>query len=214
VVVAALLAPWAVTAVPADAGCGLLPRKSGITHRTKAFHARDVAVYGDSITFEAWRLLASRADVELAVDARSGRRTAPTVDVLRQDLRVHVPAVVVMAVGTNDLATGGRGVRAEVEHVRSLLPLTTRLLWVNTYVETRDTWREVNAQIATVPGVEIVDWATRNLQAKGTGARSPLLLFDKVHLSCAGGSAWASLIDAALRDVPLPVHVAVVPPRL
>lgn len=205
--VAALLAPLAVLTGPADAGsgCGLLARKAGVTYRTKAFHERPVAMYGDSITFEGWLLLAKRTPPPLAVNALSGRRTLSTVNALNRDVSVRVPEVVVMAVGTNDLASPDPLLREQVSRTRALLPTTTRLLWVNTYVETLNAWPVVNAMIASVPGVEVIDWAAVNLRARGTSDRSPLLS-DKVHLSCAGGKAWSALIDSALRSPSRPVH--------
>lgn len=193
-------------AAPQPTGCGLGKiGKGSKPYRSAGMVKAPHALYGDSISVQGNPLLRSR-DRSLAVDALGGRKTAPTVDVLARDLAAgSVPEVVVMAIGTNDRAAPEQ-VGDQVRRVRSLLPLTTRILWVNTYTEGNERWREVNLQIAAMPSIEIVDWAGVNLLARGQAAKSPYL-FDGVHLSCAGARAWVALIAGAIGSPPRPAHL-------
>lgn len=189
----------------AGGGCGLQPRGRGVTaYRSGGLGVAPVSVYGDSITYQVHRqLLKRRADV--GVDAYWGREAQSGVDALERDLRSAVPAAVVMAVGTNNMVDPAP-VRAAVLRARALLPPTTRLLWVLAYDDRHPGWRDVDQRIASVPGVEVLDWVTPNVRARGRSSRSPLLA-DGKHLSCAGASAWLAMLDRALSTVvtsPLP----------
>jgi len=182
----------------AEASCGLSGKRPGVTaYRSSEMRTAPVVVYGDSITYQVvQRLRIRHADV--AVDAHWGRPTQPGVATLARDLyyAARVPRVVVMALGTNNTHDPG-AMASMVRYTRSVLPPSTRLLWLNTYVESRPGWEQVNRQIALVPGVEVVDWAARNLRARAAGSRSPLL-YDGVHLSCDGADAWIRLVEASL----------------
>jgi len=204
--VGALLAPVVVLAQPVAAGCALGTRHAGVTaYRSAGMGTTRLALYGDSISYQAWSGLAA-VEPGLAVDTFWGRSTAPTVDVLVRDVQRHVPDVVVLAAGTNDITMPDQ-VAAQVLRAREALPASTRLLWVNTYVETTPGWAAVDAQVAPVPGLEIVNWAGTNLRARGLGPRSPLLA-DGIHLTCDGAQAWVDLLHRSLRSPAPLLHQA------
>lgn len=179
----------------ASAGCGLGSSRLGaVPVRTTA--GAPVLVYGDSITAQvAGRLLLARRDV--AVDAWPGRRTLDAVTALVRDLEGRpAPRTVVMALGTNDTRSP-QLVGALARYARSVVPPVTRLLWVTTYAEPWPGWQDVNAELAGVPGVQLVHWAALNAAARGAAGSSPLLR-DGVHLGCAGADAWLDLVTAAI----------------
>lgn len=194
-----LLAVLGGLAVPLDrasAGCGLAAKPAGDRRHLRTDDlGGPVRLYGDSITFQAWRGLAERLP-RLGVDAWWGTTTRPTVDRALQDAARTPPRTVVLAVGTND-APDAVAMAAEVRRARAGLPAGTRLLWVNVYTERSTAWRDVDLAVASQPGVEVVDWAAANLRARGTAARSPLLS-DGVHLSCQGAGVWRGLLQRAL----------------
>lgn len=175
--------------------CSLPTRHTGVAYRSPALPHADLTLYGDSITYQAWRGLA-RVRTGLAVDAFWGRATHPTVTALAHDAAVHTPKVVVLAIGTNDIPQPA-GLVLEVQRARALLPASVRLLWVNTYVDTTPGWVGVDLQVAAIPGVEVVDWASTNLRARGTATTSPLLS-DGIHLTCEGAKAWVDLVNRAI----------------
>lgn len=194
---ALLAGPWLLPSHAAEAGCGLGTRHKGVTaYRSSDIRTASVVLYGDSITYQVTERLRIRHP-EIAVDAFWGRSAQSGVEALARDTFDNpAPEVVVMAVGTNDTREPSV-VGDQVRFARGILPRSTRLLWVNTYVESRPGSDEVNRQIALVPGVEVVDWSARNLRARGHAERSPLLS-DGVHLSCGGSDAWVRLVEAAL----------------
>ncbi|HUR14200.1 MAG TPA: D-glucuronyl C5-epimerase family protein [Mycobacteriales bacterium] len=202
----------AVPAVTASASCGLAERPApNDKHLRTGDLTGSVRVYGDSITFQAWRRLAERMP-SLGVDAFWGTTTRPTVDRVLADAERKAPSVVVLAVGTND-ARDPSQMKAEVRRAREELPASTRLLWMNAYTETSTGWRDVDVAIASQPGVEVVEWAAENVRARGTGARSPLLS-DGVHLSCQGGGVWVDLVQRALDRPTSPHHTSGVGPSV
>lgn len=197
-VLALLVGPWLLPTSPASAGCSLGTHKGGVTaYRSPRMQTASTVLYGDSITYQAYQRLTVRHP-ELAVDTYWGRTTFPTVEQLAYDTYGgHVPDVVVMAIGTND-THHPQTMTDLVRYARDILPASTRLIWLNTYVESRPGWQEVNVEISRVPGIEVVDWAARNLRARGMSDRSPLL-YDGVHLSCDGADAWLALVESALQ---------------
>lgn len=208
VLLAALAGTWLLPSSPADAGCGLVTKHGRVAaYRSSGMTTERVVLYGDSITYQVVERLRIRHG-ELGVDAYWGRRTRGGVDAFARDLYFakRPPQAVVMALGTNDTRQP-QEMASLVRYTRSVLPRTTRLLWLNTYVESRPGWEQVNREIALVPGVEVIDWAARNLRARGRAERSPLL-YDGVHLSCAGADAWIRLVEASLRH---PVTGALAP---
>lgn len=200
VALALLASTWLLPSAPADAGCGLAAKKGRVAaYRSTTMTTAPVVLYGDSITYQVVDRLRIRHD-DLAIDAWWGRSTRMGVDALARDryFAKRAPRVVVMALGTNDWQQP-EAMASLVRYTRSVLPRSTRLLWLTTYADTRPGWEQVNREIALVPGVEVVDWAARNLRARGTAERSPLL-YDGVHLSCAGADAWIRLVEASLRN--------------
>lgn len=158
-----------------------------------------VWLYGDSITYQN-RLALYPHLGRVSADAYWGRATAPTVQALGSDVHRtrRYPSVVIMAIGTNDLANPA-GMEQQVRLARAVIPQSTRLLWVNTYTDTVDeaTMAAINDAIASVPGVQVVDWHYYN-EAWSAGAETSPLLSDGVHLSCLGQYVWVNMIHRAL----------------
>jgi hypothetical protein len=207
-----LAVPLVAQASSAQPGCGLAPRPAaGHKHIRTGDLTGPVRLYGDSITYQAWERLAARRP-ELGVDAFWGRWTRSTVDAVLDDAAVKAPEMVVLAIGTNDTRDPS-DMAAEVRRARESLPSSTRLLWVNTYVETNRGWADVDAAIASTPGVETIDWALENLRAKGLSSKSPLLS-DGVHLSCPGGDVWVDLVQRATDRPSSPHHTSALGPAV
>lgn len=165
------------------------------------FGTATVWLYGDSITHQnRLALYPTLTRGSIAADTWWGRTTAPTVQALGADVHAtrHRPSVVVMATGTNDLADPA-GMARQVQLARAVLPTTTRLLWVNAYTDTVDagTLAAVNDAIASVAGVQVIDWAYYNEAWKGDGGTSPLLS-DGIHLSCLGQTVWVNLVRRSI----------------
>jgi hypothetical protein len=212
---AALLAVCAGGLVPlhqASADCGLAPRPDNAHKHVRSGDLDGpVRLYGDSITYQVQQRLIDR-NPSLGIDAFWGRWTRETVDVAIEDAERETPRTVVLAIGTNDTRDPS-DMAYDVKRAREALPASTRLLWVNTYVETNDGWKDVDAAIASTPGVEVVDWALENLKARGTGDRSPLLS-DGVHLSCPGGDVWVDLVQRSVDNASAPHHSAAAGPAV
>jgi len=186
----------AVVPGPASAGCGLSSSGPGARFRSGTVATAPILVYGDSITFQvAERLVALRPEV--AVDAWPGRRTRDAVEALLRDVEGRpAPRVVVMAMGTNDTRWPEQ-VGALARLARAGAPAGTRVLWLTTYAEPWPGWERVNAELAAVPGVELLDWEGANRAARADGSSSPLLV-DGVHLACPGADAWLDLVGTAV----------------
>ena len=200
VVVATLLVPLR----PASAGdCGLKTLDDGFAHRTPYFSSASTWIYGDSITYQVWRQAEQRFP-GASVDAYWGRRTTDVLDRIRQDVPRHTPKTVVVATGTND-RRNPREFGGDVARIRKWLPAKTRLIWVLVYVDTSPNWQEVDARVLSAARVEVVDWVTPNLRARGKSAHS-YLLYDGVHMSCEGARTWLDLVAQAVNPVP-PVRV-------
>ncbi|MDP9183710.1 MAG: hypothetical protein M3P04_13155, partial [Actinomycetota bacterium] len=209
---AAVCAGLAVPLQSASADCGLAPRPAANEkHVLTGDLTGDVRLYGDSITFQVWKRLVER-DPDLGMDAFWGRWTHATVDAVLADAARSTPKMVVLAIGTNDTRDPS-DMAVEVRRAREALPASTRLLWVNTYVETNNGWANVDAAIASTPGVEVVDWAWENLRAKGAADSSPLLA-DGVHLSCSGADVWVDLIQRATDRAAAPHHTGAIGPAV
>lgn len=194
--VVGVLAAGVPVASSATSGCTVPGRKLGraTTYRSPNITTAPVVLYGDSISYQGYRSL-QRLLPGVGVDAWWGRATTPTVDALARDVRRHRPRTVIMAIGTNDRTTPQQFL-LQVRRARALLPATTRLLWVAVYVEPTPEWLGIDAQLAAVQGVQVVDWVDVNRRARGTALHSPLLS-DGIHLTCAGTVAWAGMLRAA-----------------
>jgi hypothetical protein len=142
-------------------------------------------VYGDSLTYLSRRELVSRyGPIGVAVDALWGRNSRSAVDSLELDLRLKTPKVVVIATATNDIFNPP-DVTLQMHRARAMLPSTTRLYWINAYMES-GTWEEdtINPQF-TVPGITVIDWYGYNL-VRQVGGHSPLVDQYGTHVSCDG----------------------------
>jgi len=152
--------------------------------------------YGDSITFQSRQHLKRTMSVSTAIDAHWGRATKSAVDALAADLRQHAaPAVVVMAAGTNDLQDVP-AFRAQVVRARAMLPRSTRLLWVDVYVEISRKHYAANRAIRSVRGVEPLGWSRTNARSLRDGRSR--LLSDGVHINARGCEMRNELIVAAV----------------
>lgn len=157
----------------------------------------NVWTYGDSITYQSRNHL--KAAFRTAVDAHWGRNAKAAVDALDTDLRAHrAPAIVVMAVGTNDLQNIPE-LRRQVVRARKMLPRKTRLLWVNVYVDTSGKFYAANRAIKSVRGVKPLSW-TRVNREKMRDGRS-LLLNDGIHVNSLGCRKRTELIRKAVDRV-------------
>jgi lysophospholipase L1-like esterase len=195
VVVSAALALTQVVAPAAQAaGCTHDAHLDGISRVRARTQTAQVVVYGDSITAQAWHLLPS----SWGYDAHWGRRTSEAVSVLLADLRARSapPRVVIMAIGTNDIR-GPRVVEPLVRLTRRVLPRSTRLIWVNTFITPNPRWARVNRSISDVTGVEVADWARMNT-AMGHARGSLLLDRTGVHTNCRGAHARVTLLRNAV----------------
>jgi lysophospholipase L1-like esterase len=201
--VVALVAVLATFLVPlrsaSASSCGLQKKSDGVSHRSPYFTQSATWIYGDSITYQVWPELEERFP-DASIDAYWGRRTTHVLDRIRQDVPRHVPKTVVVATGTNDRGDPHQ-FAGDVQRIRKWLPAMTRLIWVLIYVDTPPAWQDVDSKVLAVPRVEVVDWVTPNLQARGRGERSPLL-YDGKHLNCRGASVWLDLVADALDPVP------------
>ena len=106
-----------VAVPPADTGrygSGTLDSWAGYSERIstpqiiRAVVAQDgILAFGDSIGVSTFADLAGRlysSGTRLAMNAKSGRPTAPTVDILSRWATIyHLPTRILMAVGTNDI---------------------------------------------------------------------------------------------------------------
>jgi len=109
---------------------------------------------------------------------------------------VHAaPAVVVMAAGTNDLQDVP-AFRAQVVRARAMLPRSTRLLWVDVYVEISRKHYAANRAIRSVRGVEPLGWSRTNARSLRDGRSR--LLSDGVHINARGCEMRNELIVAAV----------------
>jgi hypothetical protein len=177
----------ASSCTPATKGA---PARSSV----KAFRHADVWLYGDSITYQTYADLRHRSARRIAVDAWWGRRTAPTVVSLGNDVHrfaEHLPKVVIMATGTNDL-TDPAGFAHQVQLARAVLPASVKLIWVNMYADTTPAWNTADRILSGVDGVRVVSWSRANLASQVDGHSS--LLLDGVHVNSAGCLAHNALL--------------------
>lgn len=221
---AALLFSGAAQAAPGrttvDYGSGTLGSWATASNRVDSdavFSQSDVWVFGDSILRDdATALVGSftAQGTSVAVDAWGSRPTAPTVDALEARLaKSGAPAVVVMAIGTNDIFDP-TVMSGQIDRTMTLVPAETRVIWVNVFAtrwamgwgqresDLRNTgW--VNNQIMEAvnqyPNYSVVDWY--GVLSKNPGYRITNWLTDGVHTSTLGRGARNSLIVSAVNAV-------------
>lgn len=208
-----LLAGIAGTFYVHNADAGTIDYGSGPTYpagiskviSTPAYTAvSDVLVVGDSITVDAYKALAAALPGKrLAVNAHSGRGTAESVTAVLA--MPHVPPVVLMAVGSNDVPNPPV-MAGQIKRLRDALePRGIKVRWVTVQVvryrgtaamqladQRNSGW--VNAQIwaGCVAPCRVVDWA--GFLAGYPGYRLPAYLRDGVHLSEKGKAPWGVLL--------------------
>ena len=172
-----------------------------------AARTKGVWLYGDSITHadhkELGKALRARG-VPLAVDATSGIPVAPTVTRLQAQIRKSgAPRVLVMAVGTNNVARSiypHQGVPADIEKVMAMVPKTTKVYWVTVYRDPHFTHSaRAAADVKAVNGyIAAADRRHRNLTRIGwyaTASTNPKrYLYDGTHTTAAGRAARNALI--------------------
>jgi len=201
---------------------GNVPVVSGPTQIASAIATGGAFVFGDSISVENGGALATAlyaaTGQTIAIHAWSGRPTAPAVDQLAAWVAQYgCPPVVVMAVGTNDIFDPPV-MAAQVKRVFEIVPPTTKVVWVTTYVsrwnlghqygsaayfmaresDLRNTgW--VNAQIQNGVGKHprgvVADWYEG--LCLNPGYCLTYYLRDGVHTTALGKNAWVSTVVAA-----------------
>jgi lysophospholipase L1-like esterase len=173
--------------------------------------------FGDSLGVSTFRDLAVRlgpSGIVLAVNAKSGRPTAPTVDILSQWAAAYrLPRRIVMAVGSNDIFNPSV-FSTQVNRVMTITGPNVIVYWPEIHVSrwSQSTGIQVadqrnsgwlNAQLyaaaAKHANLKIISWAS--FLAQKPGYRIPAYLSDGVHTTAAGtasrNSVLASLIKAA-----------------
>lgn len=173
--------------------------------------------FGDSIGVSTFRDLAVRlapSGTGLAVNAKSGRPTTPTVDILSQWATAYrLPRRIVMAVGSNDIFNPSV-FSAQVNRVMTITGPNVTVYWPEIHVSrwSQSTGIQVadrrnsgwlNAQLyaaaAKHENLKIISWAT--FLAQRPGYRIGAYLSDGVHTTAAGtasrNSVLAGLIQAA-----------------
>jgi lysophospholipase L1-like esterase len=170
---------------------------------------RTVVMVGDSITVGARRPLASGLrslglDVR-AIDAADGRRIAvggPSrasgLDVVTQ-LGADPPDLWVIALGTNDVSqyTHAEEYRAAIGALLSAIPVTTPVVWVDTYLEDdparSDVFNQALRDTLDFRGTaSVADWSS---VAPGEG-----VLADGIHPSDEGAQQYGLVVAAAVEQ--------------
>lgn len=219
---------WAV-APPLGAGSygsGTLGDWTGLSQSVSTPQAISAAVandgvfaFGDSIGMTTFHDLAVRllpSGTMLAVNAKSGRPTAPTVDILSQWAATYrLPRRIVMAVGSNDIFNPSV-FTAQVDRVMTITGPKVTVYWPEIHVsrwsqsagiqvadQRNSGW--LNAQLYSAAtkhaNLRIISWAT--FLAQKPGYRIPAYLSDGVHPTAAGtvarNSVLASLIQVRVK---------------
>jgi lysophospholipase L1-like esterase len=191
-----------LSATPAESTVLDTKPVSGLVRSSPAGFARATTwLYGDSLTVQMHRNLWLKNG--LAVDAKWGRSSAPTVDKFMVDLRratiiKRVPRVVVMAVGSNDFNTPAAlsTAIARVRHASTIRNF--RLIWVNTYNDVRNPVPTNRVIAAGGPLLHIADWyrLCAAYRRPATGL-SPWLV-DGLHVNLLGAQQRANLLQRAM----------------
>lgn len=192
-----LLVPVPASATPA--GCTTRDRGMPARSTAKWWGRSQVWLYGDSITYQTYDHLRSISDARIGVDAWWGRTTDRAVAVLGNDVHRfrHLPKVVVMASGTNDLDDLPALYR-EMRMARAVLPKKVQLIWVNLYVDTTQSYNAADRMMSSVPGIRVLSWAAVNRDHRREDGTSTLLL-DGIHVNPSGCVARNEMIARAIR---------------
>jgi lysophospholipase L1-like esterase len=177
--------------------------------RPRGGEIRTVAMVGDSITVGSRRALADgfrRLGLDVrAIDAADGRRIAvggpsrPSgLDVVTQ-FGEDPPDLWVIALGTNDVFqyTHAEEYRAAIGALLSVIPATTPVVWVDTYLENdparSDVFNQALRDTLDFRGTaSVADWAS---VARGDG-----VLADGIHPSDEGVQQFGDVVTAAVEQ--------------
>lgn len=171
-----------------------------------------VAIVGDSLTYSAQteivESLAALGLGDVVVDGQVSRRMTSSTDTIRSGETVVLqiaaeaaPRVWVVALGTNDVASGSSAdsIRASVQRVLDAIPDDSLVVWVDTYIR--------DEQDAVVAGNQII----RDLVSQRPGAvvadfysygdDPGIVVSDGVHLTGEGRVLFARVIANGIADV-------------
>jgi hypothetical protein len=171
--------------------------------------------FGDSIGFFTFRDLAVRllpSGTSLAVNAKRGRPTGPTVDILSEWASTYrLPRRIVMAVGSNDIFNPS-GFAAQVDRVMAITGPDVTVYWPEIHVsrwsqpagvqiadQRNSGWLNVqlHAAAASHENLRIISWAT--FLAQRPAYRLSAYLSDGVHTTAAGTAARNSLLTSVIQ---------------
>jgi lysophospholipase L1-like esterase len=171
-----------------------------------------VAIVGDSLTYSAQteivESLATLGLGDVVVDGQVSRRMTSSTDTIRSGETVVLqiaaeaaPRVWVIALGTNDVASGSSAdsIRASVQRVLDAIPDDSLVVWVDTYIrDEHDAVVAGNQIIRDVvsqrPGAVIADFYSY-------GDDPGIVVSDGVHLTDAGRVLFAHVIANGIADV-------------
>jgi hypothetical protein len=153
-----------------------------------------VALYGDSLTVDAWDRYA--AGTAGGIDTDGHAFWGMTLPMWRGQIEQHPATRLVLALGTNDAQHDGAKPWAEV---LDELPATTCVVWPKPY-EGSNAVRLFNAQLTAIlaahPNVHEIDWnATAQPHPEWVQA-------DHIHYTDAGRDAYAAVLEQAARTCP------------
>jgi hypothetical protein len=178
--------------------------------------ARDgLLAFGDSLGTATFRDLATRlfpSGTLLAVNAKGGRPTAPTVDVLSQWATTYgLPGQILMGVGSNDIFNPS-GFTAQINRVMTIVGPNVTVLWSEIHVsrwgysagiqiadQRNSGW--LNVQLHAAAGryqnLKVISWAT--FLAQKPLYRIGAYLSDGVHTTTLGTAARNSIIALSVQ---------------
>ena len=171
--------------------------------------------FGDSLGVFTFRDLAVRlaaSGTVLAVNAKSGRPTAPTVDILSQWASAYrLPRRIVMAVGSNDIFNPSV-FSAQVNRVMTITGPTITVYWPEIHVsrwsqstgvqvadQRNSAWlnTQLYAAAAKHPNLKIISWAT--FLAEKPAYQIGTYLTDGVHTTAAGTASRNSVLASLIK---------------
>jgi lysophospholipase L1-like esterase len=171
-----------------------------------------VAVVGDSLTLGAQLEITSTLSGlglgVVAIDGQVSRRMTSSTDTIRSGLAVveevaatSSPRIWVIALGTNDVASGSSPgqIRGSVERVLAAIPPDALVVWVDTWIrDERDAVVAGNLiirdAVASRPGAVVADFFSYADDAGIVGS-------DGVHLTAAGNALFANVMANGIADV-------------
>lgn len=214
-----------VAVPPADTGrygSGTLDSWAGYSERIstpqiiRAVVAQDgILAFGDSIGVSTFADLAGRlhsSGTRLAMNAKSGRPTAPTVDILSRWATIyHLPKRILMAVGTNDIFNPP-AFAAQINRVMTITGPDVVVYWPEIHVsrweqsagvqvadQRNSDWLNVQLHTAAArhPNLRIISWAS--FLAQKPASRIGAYLSDGVHPTATGMAARNLLIGQQMQ---------------